>query len=288
MIILTSDNGGADYIRLKDINKPFRGWKMTFFEGGIHVPMFIKWPRMIAKNLQMNSIVSHIDLHPTIISAATGLYNLSESDPLHNKVTNMLRNISVQGKDLIPFIMKYQNEHLKPIDVVGEGCPLKDDNTCESDNNMISTTNDTIPTGSMISDIDSVLLPEFHQDVHTHLYWRSGHYKCLRYGKWKLQVSSNPPKHWLFDLSTDLNEANNLAYVKEFQHVRKAMEQILRNENDAQATPLWPAVLESHMHIDPSPDHLPSSKTLEDCPHSSIGAENHYPQNCREFVFWAN
>ena len=44
LVIFTSDNGGANYIGLPDINKPFRGWKATFFEGGIHVPFFMKWP----------------------------------------------------------------------------------------------------------------------------------------------------------------------------------------------------------------------------------------------------
>ena len=44
LVIFTSDNGGAHYIGLPDINQPYRGWKMTFFEGGIHTPFFAKWP----------------------------------------------------------------------------------------------------------------------------------------------------------------------------------------------------------------------------------------------------
>ena len=44
VVIFTSDNGGANYIGLPDINRPFRGWKATFFEGGMHVPYFIAWP----------------------------------------------------------------------------------------------------------------------------------------------------------------------------------------------------------------------------------------------------
>ena len=38
LIIFTSDNGGAGYIGLHDINKPYRGWKLTHFEGGMHIP----------------------------------------------------------------------------------------------------------------------------------------------------------------------------------------------------------------------------------------------------------
>ena len=30
LIIFTSDNGGANYIELEDINKPYRGWKISF------------------------------------------------------------------------------------------------------------------------------------------------------------------------------------------------------------------------------------------------------------------
>jgi hypothetical protein len=32
LVFFTSDNGGANYIGLPDINQPYRGWKMTFFE----------------------------------------------------------------------------------------------------------------------------------------------------------------------------------------------------------------------------------------------------------------
>ena len=38
LVIFTNDNGGAWYAGLPDINKPYRGWKGTFFEGGIRVP----------------------------------------------------------------------------------------------------------------------------------------------------------------------------------------------------------------------------------------------------------
>jgi arylsulfatase A-like enzyme len=44
LVIFTSDNGGADYVGLPDLNQPYRGWKMTFFEGGIRTPFFAKWP----------------------------------------------------------------------------------------------------------------------------------------------------------------------------------------------------------------------------------------------------
>jgi len=69
MVIFTSDNGGARYVGLPDLNKPYRGWKMTYFEGGIHTPYFIKWPNKIAPGSQYDSPVAHIDIFTTVLSS---------------------------------------------------------------------------------------------------------------------------------------------------------------------------------------------------------------------------
>jgi uncharacterized sulfatase len=70
IIVLSSDNGGAGYIGLPEINAPYRGWKITLFEGGIRVPMFIKWPAKIASGTQIDTPVAHIDVMPTLAAAA--------------------------------------------------------------------------------------------------------------------------------------------------------------------------------------------------------------------------
>ena len=70
IVIFTSDNGGAGYVGLPDLNKPYRGWKMTFFEGGIRTPYFIRWPEKIAAGGQYNSPVAHIDIFSTVLAAA--------------------------------------------------------------------------------------------------------------------------------------------------------------------------------------------------------------------------
>ena len=62
-------NGGAGYVGLPDLNKPYRGWKMTLFEGGIHTPYFIKWPKKIAAGSQYDSPVAHIDIFSTVLAA---------------------------------------------------------------------------------------------------------------------------------------------------------------------------------------------------------------------------
>ncbi|MFZ4071304.1 MAG: sulfatase [Caulobacterales bacterium] len=72
LIVFTSDNGGAGYIGIDDVNKPYRGWKMTFFEGGLRVPYFASWPAKIAAGTRIDAPVAHIDLMPTLAAAGRG------------------------------------------------------------------------------------------------------------------------------------------------------------------------------------------------------------------------
>ena len=90
LIIFTSDNGGAGYIGLHDINKPYRGWKLTHFEGGVHVPFFVKWPSMIDKNQVFSQRIHHTDIFSTILGAA----NIKQP-----------KNKHIDGKNLIPYIV---------------------------------------------------------------------------------------------------------------------------------------------------------------------------------------
>jgi arylsulfatase A-like enzyme len=70
LVIFTSDNGGAGYIGLPEINKPFRGWKATFFEGGLHVPFFIRWPGHVPAGSKFSRPVAHVDIFATAAGAA--------------------------------------------------------------------------------------------------------------------------------------------------------------------------------------------------------------------------
>jgi arylsulfatase A-like enzyme len=89
LVIFTSDNGGANYIGLPDINKPFRGWKATFFEGGIHVPFFIKWPTHLAKGARFDKPVGHVDIFATAAAAAAAA---------------VPKDRSMDSVDLLPFV----------------------------------------------------------------------------------------------------------------------------------------------------------------------------------------
>ena len=70
LVIFTSDNGGASYVGIPDLNLPYRGWKATFFEGGIRVPLFMRWPARIVGGTRRDDLTGHLDVFGTIAAAA--------------------------------------------------------------------------------------------------------------------------------------------------------------------------------------------------------------------------
>ena len=78
IVAFTSDNGGPGYISLDDINSPYHDWKITLFEGGIRVPLFVKWLAKIAPGTLIEKPVGHIDMMPTL-AAAAGILPTAES-----------------------------------------------------------------------------------------------------------------------------------------------------------------------------------------------------------------
>ena len=65
-------NGAPGYIGIPDVNSPYRGWKLTFFQGGVRVPYVAKWPGHIPAGTQYQQPVSSIDILPTVLAAAGG------------------------------------------------------------------------------------------------------------------------------------------------------------------------------------------------------------------------
>ena len=88
IVIFTSDNGGAGYIGISDVNKPLRGWKITNFEGGIHVPYFVKWPSKIKAGTTYEEPVHHFDIYSTIAEAAGA---------------SVPKNVEIDGVSLLPY-----------------------------------------------------------------------------------------------------------------------------------------------------------------------------------------
>jgi arylsulfatase A-like enzyme len=180
LVILTNDNGGAWYAGLPDINRPYRGWKGTFFEGGIRVPFFMRWPARIPSGLRLSMPTMHVDVLPTLAAAA--------SAPLP-------AGRLIDGIDLLPFV----------------------------------TAKSKLPASRT-------------------LFWRSGAYEALRDGDWKLQVSRNPARIWLFNLATDPTERKDLSRIR--ADVVQRLRSSLAAHDGQMAKPLWPALLEEPIRID--------------------------------------
>lgn len=200
MVIFTSDNGGAWYAGLPDINAPYRGWKATFFEGGIRVPFFIRWPGKIPAGGVYPTVAHHADIFATTAAAAGA----------------------------------------------------------------------QVPGDRKMDGID--LLPVAEQKISTQrigsrtLFWRSGDYAAVRDGNWKLQMSANPRKVWLYDLSTDPTERKNLAQSRPDQVQR--MKNLLSAHHSGLPKPLWPALVEEAVRVDQPSDALWSAN--------------------QEYIYWAN
>jgi uncharacterized sulfatase len=187
LIIFTSDNGGAGYIGLPDVNKPFRGWKLTHFEGGTHVPFMAKWPNRIAPGTVIEAPIHHVDIFRTIAAAANA---------------TIPNDRKLDGVDLLPYI-----------NGESEGLP------------------------------------------HETLFWREGHQQSVLHNGWKLiranqsdRVTGAPQKKWLFNLSQDPTEQNNLA-LSETGKVSE-LEGLLAAHNAEQAAAAWPSVLDAPQMID--------------------------------------
>ncbi len=67
LIFFISDNGGATYTQTTD-NAPLRGGKITDFEGGLNVPMIMKWAGHVPSGMHYPHPVMAMDIFGTITS----------------------------------------------------------------------------------------------------------------------------------------------------------------------------------------------------------------------------
>lgn len=181
LVIFTSDNGGAWYAGINGLNAPYRGWKATFFEGGIRVPFFARWPGHIAAGSRAPAPASHVDMFATIASAAGA---------------RIPDDRAMDGVNLLGGIVPGQPANPR-----------------------------TAP-----------------------LFWRSGDYRVVRVGDWKLQIGRGSQQVWLYNLATDPTEQNDLS-AAEPQRVA-AMRAMIEAQNRGLARPLWPGLVEAPVRID--------------------------------------
>ena len=98
IVIFTSDNGGYSAPKITS-NYPMMGGKSFPFEGGIKVPLIIKWPKQIKPGFTSERTVG-TDIYPTILSAA----GLDQRPDQH-----------VDGINLMPLLRKSEKLPMRPI-----------------------------------------------------------------------------------------------------------------------------------------------------------------------------
>jgi arylsulfatase A-like enzyme len=122
---------------------------MTFFEGGTHVPFFMRWPGTIEAGTEYPRPVTHIDIFTTAAAAAGA--------PIPT-------DRAIDGVDILPYL----------------------DGTREG-------------------------------DPHAAIFWRTGTYRSVRAGDWKLQLSDPDETPFLYNLALDPTEQHNLAATEKDQ-----------------------------------------------------------------------
>jgi arylsulfatase A-like enzyme len=70
IVFFSSDNGPhpdcKGRVPCHDGNGPFRGWKEQLYEGGIRVPLIVRWPGKIAAGSKTDHISANWDVFPTL------------------------------------------------------------------------------------------------------------------------------------------------------------------------------------------------------------------------------
>ena len=63
----TSDNGGEINVTS---NAPLRAGKSSLYEGGIRVPLIVRWPQVVPPGEVCNTPTSNVDFYPTLLACA--------------------------------------------------------------------------------------------------------------------------------------------------------------------------------------------------------------------------
>lgn len=98
LVIFTSDNGG--WSGATD-NRPLRAGKGFLFEGGIRVPLIVRWPGVTSENTQNDTPVVSMDLTATILDAAS--VTLKEQEKLDGESLRPLFSGKSLNRDALFF-----------------------------------------------------------------------------------------------------------------------------------------------------------------------------------------
>ncbi len=88
IVIFLTDNGPNG----NRFNGGLKARKGSYYEGGIHVPCFIRWPAKFPRPIQVKETVAHIDLFPTLVELCELKHKVSEDRPLDGQSAVALLN----------------------------------------------------------------------------------------------------------------------------------------------------------------------------------------------------
>ena len=118
IVIYTTDNGAMSAWWPDGGATPFRGEKATTWEGGVRVPMLIRWPAKIKAGKVSNGIQEHQDLFTTLIAAA-GIPNIGEqlrkSDNVYIDGVNNLEHWTSDAPSARKIVYYYNEKELTAI-----------------------------------------------------------------------------------------------------------------------------------------------------------------------------
>jgi arylsulfatase A-like enzyme len=96
IVIYSTDNGNELIMWPDGGTAPFRGEKGTTWEGGVRVPLLIKWPGKIKPGSVSNGVQSHEDLYVTL-AAAAGLPDIKEKLIKGHKMNGSTYKVHLDG-----------------------------------------------------------------------------------------------------------------------------------------------------------------------------------------------
>ena len=82
IVVFTTDNGAETFTFPDGGVTPFKGSKMTTWEGGMRAPMVIRWPGVIKPGTVKNDIFASLDWLPTLVNIAGG----DKGDALNKRI----------------------------------------------------------------------------------------------------------------------------------------------------------------------------------------------------------
>jgi arylsulfatase A-like enzyme len=126
VVIFTSDNGGMSAANLSNdrrnidpnrldsayagSNLPLRGAKGWMYEGGIRVPLIVKWPGKIKAGSESTALVTGTDYYPTILQMA-GLPLMPEQHVDGVSLAPVLADIGELDRDAIYWHFPHYSNH---------------------------------------------------------------------------------------------------------------------------------------------------------------------------------